>query len=209
MPYSFVIDWFIPVGDYLTMAMAFAGNGVTITSGSLTYSTVIDQQWTTSPRGSSGFTCNSTQSSRIVSLKTRELRVPSYPTPSFLIHFPRQHAFLTSLRCLNLNCPVDVLNEQYVHGVTNMSLIKNIVLKDGKAVPADHTFVPACPQVGDKTPATWFEKNANSPIGWRKITLLVRPVPNGTSKVTIRVSDPTLALTADGCCVDVNTRIVS
>lgn len=90
-----------------------------------------------------------------------------------------------------------------------MSLIKNIVLKDGQAVPADHTFVPACPQVGDKTPATWFEKNANSPIGWRKITLLVRPVPNGTSKVTIRVSDPTLALTADGCCVDVNTPVVS
>lgn len=95
MPYSFVIDWFIPVGDYLTMAMAFAGNGVTITSGSLTYSTVIDQQWTTSPRGSSGFTCNSTQSSRIVSLKTRELRVPSYPTPSF------SHPFSPSARILN------------------------------------------------------------------------------------------------------------
>lgn len=90
-----------------------------------------------------------------------------------------------------------------------MSLISNVIIKDGAATPADKIFVPMQPQGGQTTPASWLEKSAVSPLGWRKITLLVRPVPNGTSKVSLRISDPTLTSIADGCCVDAKTPVVS
>lgn len=89
-----------------------------------------------------------------------------------------------------------------------MASIANLVIADGKATPANHTFVPQTPQVGDK-PAIWFEPNATSPLGYYQITAHVRFVASGVSKVRLKISLPVLADAGAGCCVDTNKPVVS
>lgn len=89
-----------------------------------------------------------------------------------------------------------------------MSLISNLILADGKATPANHTFVPQTPQVGDK-PAVWFEPSANSPLGYFQVTAHTRFNASGVSKVRLKISLPNLATPGAGCCVDTNTPVVS
>ena len=86
--------------------------------------------------------------------------------------------------------------------------MNNIVIKDGQATPADHTFTPYQPQQGS-TPAVWYERSGASPLGWRRITLSVDTQVKGISKVRIVISDPVLANLSQGCCVDQNTPAVS
>lgn len=87
--------------------------------------------------------------------------------------------------------------------------MNNIVIKDGLPAPADHTFAPYQPQQGADNPSVWYERATTSPLGWRRITLSVKAVPNGISKVRIVVSDPVLQSIDNKCCVDANTPVVS
>lgn len=89
-----------------------------------------------------------------------------------------------------------------------MATIANITLADGKSTPANHTFVPQTPQVGDK-PAVWFEPNANSPLGYYQVSAHVRFNASGVSKVRLKISLPVLVEAAAGCCIDSNTPQVS
>ncbi len=89
-----------------------------------------------------------------------------------------------------------------------MAQIANLILADGQATPANHTFVPMQPQTGI-TPSQWLNKEAASNIGYRKVSMFVKYVSNGTSKVTIRIADPVLASVPAGCCVDTNTPQVA
>lgn len=87
--------------------------------------------------------------------------------------------------------------------------MNNIVIKDGAAVPADHTFTPYSTQTSKDAPAVWYERSGSTPLGWRRITLSVTAVVNGISKVRIVISDPVLAQANANCCVDQNTPLVS
>lgn len=87
--------------------------------------------------------------------------------------------------------------------------MNNIVIKDGLATPADHTFTPYTPQKDASSPAMWYERSGATPLGWRRITLSVDAQVKGISKVRIVISDPVLANLSQGCCVDQNTPAVS
>lgn len=89
-----------------------------------------------------------------------------------------------------------------------MAQIANIVLADGQTTPANHTFEPYISQKADK-PAIWYNKEATSPLGYRRVTLYVDFKQSGISKVRIVISDPVLASLPSGCCVDQNTPQVS
>lgn len=88
-----------------------------------------------------------------------------------------------------------------------MAVIAPIVLPDGQTTPEDKTFVPFTTPTGD-SPAVWYEKSAGTLTGFRKITLSIRQTSTAT-KVRFVISDPILASVGAGCCVDVNTPIVS
>lgn len=75
-----------------------------------------------------------------------------------------------------------------------MGQIANLLLKNGAATPVDVTFSPQMPQVGEN-PAQWLNKDALSPIGYRKVTLFVKAQVSGMSKVTIKIEDPKLTTT--------------
>lgn len=89
-----------------------------------------------------------------------------------------------------------------------MAQIANITLADGQTTPANHTFEPMNAQNGD-SPALWLNKEATSNIGYRKITLSVKYVANGISKVRVVIADPVLATPSAGCCVDQNTPAIA
>jgi hypothetical protein len=74
-----------------------------------------------------------------------------------------------------------------------MAAMANIVLPDGQAVPVNHTFIPASAENGV---FTWFEQNAASDVGNRKITMqIVRARPNGNvNRVIIKVWNPKLEI---------------
>ena len=86
--------------------------------------------------------------------------------------------------------------------------IKNLVLKDGQATPADHTFTPQTSQKGT-APAEWLERNSGSPIGYNRVTALVSASQSGVSKVSLVIATPKLQSLGAGCCVDQNTPQVS
>lgn len=73
-----------------------------------------------------------------------------------------------------------------------MGQIANLILKDGASTSVDVTFSPQMPQVGE-TPAQWLNKDALSPIGYRKVTVFVKAQVSGMSKVTIKIEDPKLS----------------
>lgn len=89
-----------------------------------------------------------------------------------------------------------------------MGTITTLTLADGQATPASHVFTPYTGQKGSN-PATWFNREAVSPIGFRKVTLSVDFNQTGTSKIRAVISDPVLASVAAGCCVDQNTPQVA
>lgn len=89
-----------------------------------------------------------------------------------------------------------------------MANIANIVLADGQTTPANHTFEPYISQKADK-PAMWYNKEASTPLGYRRITLYVDFKQSGVSKVRLVISDPVLATIGAACCVDQNTPQVS
>lgn len=88
-----------------------------------------------------------------------------------------------------------------------MAQIANLVLQNSAS--ANVTFVPYLPQQGNSAPATWLEKSSGNPLGYRKVTMSVKYVANGVSKVRFRIEDPVLAALGSNCCVDANTPIVS
>ena len=67
----------------------------------------------------------------------------------------------------------------------------NIVLADGQATPANHTFVPVSNFNGL---FTWEELNPDASVGNRRITMSLRPPVNGSLnyKATIKVWNPKL-----------------
>nr|QTH80065.1 MAG: capsid protein [Ulae virus] len=90
-----------------------------------------------------------------------------------------------------------------------MGQITPIVLKDGKATPIAHTFGVQSPQTDPTKPATWYESNSGSPLGYYQVTASVKFVPAGISKVRFKISLPVLATTDSNCCKDSNTPVVS
>lgn len=86
--------------------------------------------------------------------------------------------------------------------------IKQFSIADGKTTPATHVFTPFSAQRSD-SPATWYNKETSSPIGYRRITASVVERANGGYKAVIKISDPVLAIIDGNCCVDANTPKVS
>lgn len=71
-----------------------------------------------------------------------------------------------------------------------MAQIATITLGDGQATPVNHTFVPRNPQARDE-PAMWREKDLNSSLGDRNISLLTS-VSKTREKVTVKLVLPVL-----------------
>ena len=73
----------------------------------------------------------------------------------------------------------------------------SIVLADGQAVPVNKTFEPYRAQNGDSSPAELWEKSSPTINGFRRLTCLVkRNSSTKSTKVTILIVDPQLAVTA-------------
>lgn len=89
-----------------------------------------------------------------------------------------------------------------------MPQISIITIADGSTTPANKIFVPHRPQQGDVA-AVWFNKDSDSPVGYRKITLLSRTRADGGRNVKITIADPALASVNSACCTDANIPQVS
>lgn len=90
-----------------------------------------------------------------------------------------------------------------------MSQIVDISLADGQSTPAGHLFTAYQPQNGSG-PAIWQNTEAQTPAGYRRITLSVSQQSVGRPvKVRVVISDPVLASIPTGCCVDSNIPQVS
>jgi hypothetical protein len=74
-----------------------------------------------------------------------------------------------------------------------MAAMANVILLDGQGTPASHTFVPGSAENGV---FVWFEQNANSDAGNRKITMqIVRAKPGGNvNRVIFKLWNPTLEI---------------
>lgn len=75
--------------------------------------------------------------------------------------------------------------------------IANIVLADGQSTPANKTFAPFRAQNGSDQPAEFWEKSATTIAGYKRLTALIKR-SNGSksTRVTVMIMDPTLAVTA-------------
>lgn len=89
-----------------------------------------------------------------------------------------------------------------------MPSIALLQLKDGQATPVNHDFTPQSSQIGDQ-PAVWYNREANTPLGYRRVTLSVKAVTNGVSKVRVVIADPILVNPSSACCIDKSTPQVS
>lgn len=69
-----------------------------------------------------------------------------------------------------------------------MGQISALTLADGQAAPVNHTYVPRNPQARDE-PASWREKDINSSLGDRNLTLLVQETKS-RGKVTGKLVYP-------------------
>lgn len=76
-----------------------------------------------------------------------------------------------------------------------MSAISNIVINDAQATPVAHTFAPAR-QSGDLV--EWHDRSTGYVAGFKKLSMLTRfaSAQNAGQRITIKVVDPTLAVTA-------------
>lgn len=88
-----------------------------------------------------------------------------------------------------------------------MSAISSIVLADGQTTPANHTFTPARPQVGDDF-AQWRNVEGDTLTGGRQLSLRVRQLTTGYV-VEGQVKDPVLSLIPDNCCTPSNVPQVA
>lgn len=88
-----------------------------------------------------------------------------------------------------------------------MSAIANIVLADGQASPANHTFEVLTAQSGTDVSARWVEKSAGIYAGFLQLTSLVRRTNNKSTKVQVKVSIPSLA--TDGTNALIHTSIAT
>lgn len=88
-----------------------------------------------------------------------------------------------------------------------MAQISQITLADGQTSPASHIFVPTLPQQGS-TPATWQNRETDTLVGSRKITLRVSEAAN-KFMVEARISDPVLSAIPDDCCTPQNVPAVA
>lgn len=76
-----------------------------------------------------------------------------------------------------------------------MSAVANIVINDGAATPVAHTFAPAR-QSGDLF--EWADRATGIAAGFNKISVLTRygQASNAGQRVTLKITAPTLAVTA-------------
>lgn len=76
-----------------------------------------------------------------------------------------------------------------------MAAMANIVLPDGQATPANHTFVPVSNFNGL---FIWEELNADSAVGNRRLSASLRPPTNGSLnyKAQIKVWNPKLEVSS-------------
>lgn len=88
-----------------------------------------------------------------------------------------------------------------------MAAIANIVLADGQASPANHTFEVLTAQSGTDVSARWVEKSAGIYAGFLQLTSLVRRTSNRSTKVQVKVSLP--ALSTDGTNTLIHTSIAT
>lgn len=105
LPYSFVIDWFIPIGDYLAQSGAFASS-VQVTEMSITKKIMRDWVGTTiaatSTDLSKGYKSRPTAFSKQYKLKTRSNTVRARPLPSFNSPFQSIGRYLNQLALFNV-----------------------------------------------------------------------------------------------------------
>lgn len=74
-----------------------------------------------------------------------------------------------------------------------MPQIANIVINDGQAVPVARTFAVQRAQVGDDSPAEFYEKTAGSVNGYLRLSVLTRRAKVGNSfKTQIKIALPIL-----------------
>lgn len=90
-----------------------------------------------------------------------------------------------------------------------MASIANLVLADGQTTPANHTFNPSNPQDGAGNPSLWLEKTSGNALTYLRVTMQVKFVSNGVSKVKVVIATPKPAVFGSGCCVDSNTPQVA
>lgn len=77
-----------------------------------------------------------------------------------------------------------------------MAAIAQITIADGQATPVNKTFDVQMSQQGND-PAVWLEKTSGSYNGFKRLSLLTRrSESNKATKVSIKIVDPTLAVTA-------------
>lgn len=76
-----------------------------------------------------------------------------------------------------------------------MATLANIVINDGAGTPNARTFVPSR---RDGTLVVLTEKSAGVAAGFRQLSILSRTTAqrDGTTKVTVKIVDPRLAVTA-------------
>lgn len=105
LPYSFVIDWFIPIGDYLAQAGAFASS-VQITEMSVTRKLRRDWVGTTTavtdPDLTKGYKSRPTAFQKSYKRKTRSNSIRSRPLPSFSNPFTSVGRYLNQLALFNV-----------------------------------------------------------------------------------------------------------
>lgn len=89
-----------------------------------------------------------------------------------------------------------------------MPQVANIVIKDGQATPVDHTFKPTR-QSGDMF--VFSDQSSDVAAGFKTISVMTRFESNGNAgrKITMKVIDPTLAVTAPASGTGVQPNPVS
>lgn len=89
-----------------------------------------------------------------------------------------------------------------------MPQITDLAISNGASSPVSKTFVPHKPQQAESA-AVWYNKDATTPIGYRRITALTKQRSDGGFKVDLTIADPVLAIVNGVCCVDSNVPQVS
>lgn len=89
-----------------------------------------------------------------------------------------------------------------------MPQISDLAISNGASTPVSKTFVPHKPQQADNA-AVWFNKDASTPVGYRRITAVTKQRSDGGFKVDLTIADPVLAIVDGQCCVDANDPQVS
>lgn len=92
LPYSFVVDWFIPIGDWLESQSALLGLSLSDQSTTTTVSVYTYGEGRMTPTSSSRWASGSTTASYFQKQKTRTLTIPSVPLPRLKNPVSTSHA---------------------------------------------------------------------------------------------------------------------